>query len=282
MYINSNTLYSIYSQLTKNCEICKIGDHVVYYKQKEINNPLACKNLIDLDIKSAFPTLCGVLFGKNSTFVKNIENKQTKLEKNIFISNTLKDLEKETGDNYLIQLNYLSKMIILGYIFNKYEEIDIIEYKKDGVLFSGNEVDEKNLDFNFFLEENNIQFKKKEILKYLRFDNTSFYLDEKKEMDVKGKYKEPPIHLNDSILKILNYETDNEFFKDLKKIYSKEYYTILFKTNSFSEIKYYYGFSKGNKFLNNELKFENLNFNINPRIILIQIIYPIVNLLRMM
>jgi hypothetical protein len=199
-------LLVMYSSVIPNDNICKLFSVFNYYYANEIKNDILVKNVFRIDIKSAFPTICKILFKDNKYIINKLESLTTKNERNIFIATHLK--------NYLIDLNNYSKMVIFGYVYNNYSNVEILEYQKDGILFSGEEMIPKIVEFNDLLNSN-FKFNFDLINTYIRFNNTSIYYVNNGPIEVKGKYKNPPnkLFLNDNL-------------SEIKKIYSYDYFNV--------------------------------------------------------
>ena len=85
-------------------DLAQIDKNIAYYladKDDQFVSSRHTKNLniVELDIKSAFPTICRNIFGKESSFVQKMDSFTDKKERLIFIATTL----KETGQDYLNQ-----------------------------------------------------------------------------------------------------------------------------------------------------------------------------------
>jgi hypothetical protein len=263
-----------YSKLTNECKISKLGETYFFYYADENNLNLLVNDCIEIDIRSAFPSICRILFGKENEIVKEIYKKETKLERNIFISTRLKD--------NIPELNDYCKYFIFLKIFNNYDNINILEYKKDSLLFSGEISVKPKYDYieNYF-EDQEIEFKLNNIKKYIRFSKTSVYQNDN-IIDVKGKYKDPPVFLKTSITDIINENKifDNDFLNNILKFYKNELYLDLFKFNHLiDKVKHHYTFGD-NSFLDRFGKFsKNIN-DIDPTQVLFKFLYPILTLLK--
>ncbi len=270
----NSSLIDDYCRVTKNCDINKLSGVFAYYFGDNISSYISVKSnndikIFDIDIKSAFPNICRILFGENDPFVKEIFSIDNKLERNKFISISL--THNKTFKYKISDLNIYSKIIILGYIYTLFDDISILEYKKDGVLFIGKvrPMIEEN-EIIKLIDNYQIQFSQKSSKRYMRFNRTSIIYYEDK-VDIKGMYKTLPIIIKDLIL---NYETN----VNLKQIYSNIYFDILKKSNLKELITNYYLFDTSNYLtIDGSLK-SDIN-QCHPPSYLIYIIYPYLNLL---
>lgn len=282
------------SQIDKNIAFYLADKDDQYVSSRHTTN----LSIVELDIKSAFPTICRNLFGVDSPFVHKMDSFQDKRERLIYIATTL----KETGKDYLNQLNLICKMTVLGIVIELLynDNVLVLELKKDGILFTcTHESLDKlktflplvnhqrfvntdylkvyakypfvkyliNAGFNFHLEEYQT---------YYRCNKTSVYLDKAGEkLTIKGKYKYVPKKIKSIILKILNLE-DVKFDK-IQQIYSKDYFTIC-KKNGLNEIitNYYTCPDNKNRVIDptgNYIKMQPI-INIDPHIYLRLFVFP--------
>jgi hypothetical protein len=278
--LNFNQFFGIYKEITKECPFSNDPTETFYYNEQDhLKNNLLVNQCIELDISSAFPTICAYVFGKDSPFVKKIYEFDNKFERNKFIAIQL------THNNNLIKdglklLNSYCKIIILGYIYNNFSNITIIEYKKDGAVFTGTLNYNKNDEFNNFIEiQMGIIFHIDLINQYIRFNRTSIYNYLNKPLEIKGMYKDCPIYLKEIILpSIFNGEffNNNELMTNLKKIYTELYYIILYNGELYQDINYYYKFK--NKFMQPNSSLDIIQ--VNPKFILFNFLYPIITLIK--
>jgi hypothetical protein len=137
-----------------------------------------------------------------------------------------------------------------------------------------------NEEFNKFIENViDIKFHIDLIRTYIRFNKTSVFDYLNKPIEIKGKYKSPPIYLIDNILpKVFNKEffNDSQLQRNIKDIYTELYYEILYKGGLHKDVTEYYKFS--NKFVqsNGELQVTPTN----PKFILFHFLYPIITLTK--
>jgi hypothetical protein len=263
-----------YSKITQKCSINNIGtDYLYYYADDKSKSSLLATDVLEIDITRAFPTICKIIFGNESEIVQKIFSIEDKLERNIFISTSLKEMSSENS-NYIQLLNMYAKIICLGKIYNDWDNISILEYKKDGAVFTAIPKSTKNQYFDDFLVNNNVEFHINEIDIYLRFNTTSVYKS-KKEISVKGKYKNPPLYIKENLNNIL---TDPYSIEYLLNHYNNDFFNILKYAKLFDTLKYYYAFE--NKFITKTNEFsQNVN-DCFPKNILRSFVFPILNLLR--
>lgn len=238
--------------------------------------------ILDIDISSCFPTVCKFLFkDENPKFVNDIMQQPTKLEKNIFIANTLKETP------YLKILNIVSKMIILGYIFDREdsENISLLEFEKDGCLIFSNNISyyksiENNILDSPFLEFiNSLEFKFRltEYDYYIRCNNTSwFWSDNDQKLRLKGTFK----HVPKAILKFYN-DVFSGIAVDIDKIiniYKISTLKFIKNNNLQSVLQDYYYCGEDNRVLNTLGKYEKYHFRtsqIDPKLYLSTFIFPV-------
>lgn len=298
-----NNLLQMYSNIQfhpQYSDISTLDKHIAYYladngdqfisARKESNN-----RIVELDIKSAFPTICRNLFGEESEFVRKMDSISQKRERLIYIATTL----KEAGD-YLIQLNIMCKMIVLGTISELLPDDNflVFELKKDGILFTCSDeslerlktlmpienierfvnMDHDNvyqsLPFNKYLLETDFLFHLTEYESYYRANKTStFHNEEDKELIIKGRYKYMPKKMKQLILKILTLQ--HEELDQVREIYTSEYLKIC-QQNGLNEILDNYYICDNDCVINstgNYVKY-NHTVHIDPMVYLITFIYP--------
>lgn len=225
--------------------------------------------LFEIDIKSAFPTICKCLFGEKSDFVKGIYSLSDKKERNIFISTNLKNTK------YLKLLNIICKIIILGTTFESYSDLSLLELKKDGVLISCKDID-SNIKSKFidFVINNGFEFHRKEYQKYIRCNRTTMLTD-KNQLIIKGMYKHFPLKVKENIMDILS--GNDNCLDYYQKIYSEKYFRIV-KHNNLNEIINGYYLCENGRFLDQRGKYVKYSskIDINPRLYLKTFIFPVV------
>ena len=276
-------LIDIFINITKGESIAQIGSPFLFYYSDDIDKDILIKDIFSIDIKSAFPTICKILFGDESEFVKKIYSFDKKLERNIFISTTLKQWSQITKVDYLSEITLLSKILIFNYVFSKYSNIKILEYAKDGMYIHGipnTQYNEHSEKFFKLMEKYKITYHEDKIETYIRFNKTSIY-QTKNNIEIKGKYKDLPDGLHDIIIKLLSGLIYNqELILLIQKVYSLDYFNILFYGGVIDYLEYLYKF-KNNKFININGDFIDSINNVNPYSYLYNIIYPILNLIRL-
>lgn len=265
-------IFAYYCELVPEEKIFKIGEVFNYYYADDLNSKILTRKLIKIDIKSAFPTICELMFGTNSPFIQQLKLIENKLDRNIFISNTLKNI---TDRDYLLELNNYSKIVIFCYVFNNYENVTVFEYQKDGVLFSGDESSFKNKNLKDILSSSFI-FHIDNIDLYTRFSKTSYYYTNN-ELDVKGALKNPPQYIATKIKEIIKDPYIN--LNEILEIYSRSRFLIYRTLNLLPELSKYFKF--------NELYYLDKNGNKKtnpdecyPRSILKYCLFPILAMLR--
>ncbi len=285
-------------------DLSQIDKNIAYYLADKDDQFVSSRhtgntNIVELDIKSAFPTICINIFGLESPFVKKMNSFTDKRERLIFIATTL----KETGKDYLNQLNLICKMTVLGTIIEllqKDDQVLVLELKKDGILFtcSAESLDKlktflplinqqrfvntdylrayQHYPFTKFIIDNDFNFHLEEYQVYYRCNKTSVYLNNTGDsLIVKGKYKYMPDKVRDIVLKLLNMTQI-----DLKKIrekYTRNYFDIC-KKNGLNEIleQYYICKENGNKVIDptgNYIKMKPV-IDIDPQVYLKLFIFP--------
>lgn len=265
-------LFTHYCKLIPEEKLFKIGEIFNYYYADELNSKILTRKLIKVDIKSAFPTICELMFGSDSSFIKQLKLIENKLDKNIFISNTLKTVPDK---NYLLELNNYSKIVIFNYIFNNYENITVFEYQKDGALFSGDESHSKNksltdiLNSYFIFHIDNIDL-------YTRFSKTSYYYANN-DLDVKGALKNPPSYIVNKIKEIIKDPYID--LKEILEIYTDSRFLIYKTLNLIPELTKYYKFNELYYLDKNGLKKTN-PIECYPRSVLKYCLFPILAMLR--
>lgn len=230
-------LLNYYGELvTDSNKIYNLGEVFNYYYADDLNVRVHTKNLIKVDISSAYPTICELIFGSNSPFILQLKSIETKLERNIFISNTLKNI---TTSNYLLELNNYCKIVVMSYIFNYYDNVFVFEYQKDGVLFSGEKTFSKNKEYDILINKY-FKFHVDSVSSYIRFNKTSI-IQETNKLYVKGNYKEPPPFIISIINKILSNETVD--LSIIPAIYNESYFNYIKTLGMNDLIKNYYKFN---------------------------------------
>ena len=237
--------------------------------------------IIDIDITSCFPTICNFLFcDENPEFVNKINKLENKLEKNILISNTLK------GTNYLKILNIISKMVILGFIFDRRDsdKVSLLEFEKDGCLIFTNDpnyfkcIEYRDSDSRFlkYINEIGFKFHIEEYDYYIRCNHTSwFWSQQNKKLKMKGFYKKTPEKVNKYYNDLFIGNTTD--VKKFKEIYNIDSFKFI-KSNNLKNILNKYYMCDEETILNSTGKYEKYNWlksKINPDLYLKTFIFPI-------
>lgn len=263
-------------------EVTKIGGPISWYLADSQDNLISVEKgenyIVDIDIQSAFPTICRNLYGNDSEFIKKMDSIEEKRGKNIFIATSLKGKPLKT-------INNISKLTILGVIFDisqqeSLDDIDILELKKDGCLIVCKKDTWERLKnihnltnrFTSFIINSNFYFHIKENLKYVRCNRTSFVLDDSQKLSIKGKYKNCPSGLKEIIERIFLKKSYN--INDLLTIYSNKYFKLLRNYNLINLLNKYY--LVDNKAIDSggEYKIYNSNLDIDPRMYLKIFVFP--------
>lgn len=278
-----NDLIPLYVELVKDAgELGTLGDKYVYQLADTTKSSILSTNAIEVDIKSAFPTICRLMYGKDNSFVQQIYKIESKFERNKFISIQLTEQSKRDGKLYLQDLNFWSKVLSLGYLYAKYEDIVVIQYIKDGVIFNGNVKNdpcESSILFNKFIIENDVIFHEKHLDSFIRFNRTTVIKFGDK-LSIKGMLKAPPQYITDIVIPSIMSGNiyDYKHLNDVKLKYSVKYYMILREVPLTEELTYYY---KSNDQYLNEIGKPCGIMDLDPRAYLRYIVYPILSLYRL-
>jgi len=278
----------------KYSKLAKINSEISWYFSDEDNIFISSKskfnnNIIELDIKSAFQTICNSIYDSNLDFIKNMNKIEDKEKRNKFISTNLKKMYNDENNNinnssYLSDLTSISKTIIFGIIIDNFSnDIEILEIKKDSCIIICNNntkyifenLNESKSNFTKFILDHGFKFNFKNYDKYIRYNKTSiFTLND--EIIFKGLYKYRPNFINKITKDILN---DSIQLDEIKKIYSKKYLNIILNNNIIDLFNYYY-LCEDNKILlngGNYFKMENSLKNIiDPYTYLSFLVFPLI------
>lgn len=292
-----NHIVSLYSKIKrfpdayKNKNIFNIDKPMRWLYADETNQYVSVfrknieYNLFDIDITGCFPTICKYLFkNENPQFVEKIESLSDKTKKNIFIANTLKNT------SYLRILNIISKMVILGYVFDRddSEKNSLLEFEKDGCLILSidktlyNNIKNNYIDSEFlqFIYENNFVFHIIDFDYYIRCNNTSIFWKDKDEyIRFKGMYKHIPLKIKELYCNV--FKGNNVNLKEFLEIYNINCLKIIINNNlnEIIENYYYCGDVIDRKILNNIGKYEKYQWkksNISPEMYLKFFIFPLI------
>ena len=246
-------------------------NQLVYYHADKTNTAIKIINkpIYEVDIKSAFPTICHQLFPAESDFIQKLDSFDDKLAKNIHISTTLKD----TG--YLQQLNLISKMVICSVVFDSDPSALILELKKDGVIYIGEPLNHNKKLYKTYINDYNFTIKENKYQKYIRYARTSIFQDD--NITIKGIFKDRPPFLMEQLRLILS---DMEYDKNLLKYYSSKYWEII-RLNNLDELFLNF-YNCESKYLLPNFRYNSIkkieDCNINPITYLKLFIFPILNL----
>ncbi len=268
-------VFNLYSQIKvkkENRNFYNLNT-IVYYLADIQRSIISANNVYEIDIRSAFPTICRIMFKEEKKFIDRLDELQEdKLARNIFISTTLKETE------YLKQLNLIAKMIISSILMDADPEANPLELKKDGIVYVGKRIDGGSL-YRYFTDKG-FTIRTTPYSKYIRYQRTSHYLSEEKTLTIKGVFKDRPQFLSDLATKILNKEEVD--FDPVVKIYSNLYFEII-QQNMLDEVFMKYYACDGRKYLNNQFRYDKLHTisqikNLSPKSYLKLFIYPLLNL----
>jgi len=280
--MNLNDLIPLFVEIVTEPKFKTLGPPFTYQLAEDIKSNVLTKQVMEIDIKGAFPTICRLMYGEDSAFVKSIFALPDKFERNKHIAITLKREGDKNGVSYLADLNLWSKILVMGYIYSRYEDIVIIQYVKDGVLFLGTlkeELDSNGNTFVDFVVKNQVTFHERRIDTFIRFNRTSV-ITYGKELSIKGDYKDPPKLLCDKVIPTIlgGGIYDYEMLTEVKRLYSKQYCQILRQGSLTDDINRLYLIN--GKYLNSSGKLDAL-VNLDPRAYLRYILYPILSLCRL-
>jgi len=214
--------------------------------------------IIDLDIKSAGPTVCRNFFGEDSDFVKNLSTINDKTQRSIYISTSLPS-EILRCINIVLKLVIVGLIVELNNIIQSYSKsnIFILELKKDGITFCG---DRKILNiintlhdyvdispFINFIVNSNFKFHYDTYTYYCRYSKTTVLVSDNNDIIRKGIFKYSP-QMIEKLSKQLfvNGEIDKSItsnYVDEKFIY------VILKSNCSDLINQYLVCSNTNKVL---------------------------------
>jgi len=280
-----NELLTKYSKInipTNYQEISKADKAISWYLADSTNQFVTISksnniNIIELDIRQAFTTICNCLFEPNNSFLVQMNKIEDKKSRNIFIATSLVNTE------YLRLLNIISKVVICGVLF-EINNITLLELKKDGAIITCDddtlnklinlkEITDSSLPFLNYIISHNFNFHTTEFKKYIRSNKTSYFLDLDDNLIIKGIYKHSP----NFIKKLQKNIIQNNFqdFNEIIKIYSKKYLNIIL-INHLNELLTDYYLCDNKKFVSYDNKYISNKNDIDPEIYLKTFIYPII------
>jgi len=163
-----------------------------FYQADKTDSRIISRNPIEIDIRSAFPTFLNFLLPTDDPLLQKINNITDKIERNKTLSITLK-----RDENYKLKgvdlelMNKLARAIIVCCVYSRYENVNILEFKKDSLLFLGQQKiigDRDSIDFFKFVTDNNINFRETIYKFYIRFNNNSYFINNELGVEIKGNY----------------------------------------------------------------------------------------------
>ena len=252
-----------YEEITpKNTELFDLNNK--YFYVDKTNTEIFVRDCWEVDIKSASLSIFPLIFPEDKEFIDSCKNIDNKVERYSKISSKYKN--EYVGElNKLQTQNQYFKMFLLSFIFTKWTNITILELKKDGCIFIGEQKDIDDNKFINYCEINNINFHIDEILKYFHYNKISIF-QYNESIDIKGRYKNFPKYLEKIVVDILNDDFNIYSRQDMEEVfekYTKKYYTILQLTHNTQQIKYYYS-----EYFENV--FDNLRILLYPMIYLLK------------
>jgi len=279
--MNLNDLIPLFVQIVTEDKFRTLGPPFTYQLADDVKTNMLTKSAIEIDVKGAFPTICRLMYGKEDPFVQSIFAIPDKFERNKHIAITLKRKGDLDGKSYLTDLNLWSKILTMGYIYSRFEDIVIIQYVKDGAIFIGTHKEEFDMNCKSFVDyihDNDVVFHERQIDTFIRFNKTSL-VAYGGDVTVKGLYHDLPEYISHDIIPALLSGSiyDYTLLDKVKKIYSKLYGQISLSTPAHSDIKKFYDIN--GKYLNSLGKPDSLS-NLDPRAYLRYIVYPILSLCR--
>jgi len=277
-----NDLIPLFVEIVTDIKFKTLGSPYTYQLADELETNLLAKSVFEIDIKSAFPTICKLMYGEDDPFVKKIYSIENKIERNKFIAITLKKQGEIDNKAYLSDLNLWSKILTMGYIYSKFIDVVIIQYIKDGAIFIGtyneNISDIQNTFIDFIIK-NQVIFHERRIDTFIRFNKTSI-VKCRNEITIKGDYHDLPKYICETIIPSLLGGSiyDYELLNRIKRVYSNTYCQIVKNSAMVNEVKYLYEIN--GSYLNIFGKPDSLK-NLDPLSYLRYIIYPILSLCRL-
>jgi len=278
-------IINLYLDITSDCSINKLGTPFAYYYADDIDSNIKNSNLQEIDMKDAFASIIKFKLGTNHPFCIEIDKINNKKEKVIYISTTITNENKK--GNYFItlnEINILTKVVILGYVYANNKNIQIIEYKKDGLAYNGNSLSSSSItsetsQFNEIIREN-FKFHKYNYNLYFRIYKTSYFLDYNNKLIIKGNYKNLPPFISNILHRFLCEREiyNSELLYDIKKKYSKLYLEILLQSNLINDINELYKINNGYLDVNGKIQTDIQQ--LHPHSYLYYILFPILSLLR--
>ena len=252
-----------YEEITpKNIAIFDLNNN--YFYVDKTNTEILVRDCWEVDIKSASLSIFPLIFPEDKDFIDSCKNITDKVERYSMMSSKYKNDFVGELNKLQIQNQYF-KMFLLSFIFTKWSNITILELKKDGCVFIGNE---KDIDENQFIEyctNNDVNFHIDEIKSYFHYNKISVF-QYNDNIEIKGRYKNFPKYLEKLVYDILNDEFDIYSRQEMEEVfekYTQKYHTLLKLTHDNQQLKYYYS-----EYFENI--FDNLRILLYPMIYLLK------------
>lgn len=270
-------------------EIAKADKAISWYLADSTNQYITVAkvtniNILEIDIRQAFTTICRSLFEASNEFIIQMNQIEDKKSRNIFIATSLVNTE------YLRLLNIISKIIVFGVLF-EIGNVTLLELKKDGAIVTCNDetlvkilnMNDKSLSSNYeflnYVLLSNFEFHMTQHDRYIRSNRTSYFVTGN-ELVVKGTYKHLPTYINK--LQKLIVQNNFENYNEIIKIYSRHYLNILL-LNNLNELLNEYYICDNKRYLAADGKYviKAKDNDIEPKNYIKTFIYPIVLSMKM-
>jgi len=261
-------------------EIAKTDKAISWYLADASNQLITVSktpnvNLVEIDIRQAFTTICNNLFSPGDEFITQMNAIEDKKSRNIFIATSL-------NAEYLRLLNIISKIIIFGIVFELEKNITLLELKKDGILITCDDntlekisnILKQESEFIQYVVSKGFEFHVTQYQRYIRSIRTSYLVDNSNNIIVKGIFKHSPSYIRKLQKEIL---LDNfEDFKEVLEIYSQPYFNILINNHLNDLLEKYY-ICDNKRYLNKSSKYvlAAKKNEIDPRNYIKVFIYPV-------
>lgn len=282
---NINDIINTYLNITiNNKRISTLGTPFNYKLGSELNtNLVSRKNILYIDIKRAGPTILNIFLGKDNELVQKVNSISDKKERSKLITISLK---YNKYDINIRDLLIWQKILILGYCYSLYDNINILEYNNDGVIFTyHNKINTTN-NLLSFIKDNNVEYNFQNISEYYYINNNSYICDENNNVNIHGIYKNIPQYFTEYIIPniLINKDIYNkEIINNINEKYNKIFYKILIELHDINSLNKYYGFLSDNtyRYLTYNNKFTYNYKDINIEEYKRNIIYPMILLNRL-
>jgi hypothetical protein len=222
--------------------LSKINENFVWYFADSYNKDVYMNideqpNLVivDLDIKTAGPTICRNFYGNNNEFVQKLLTIEDKRERSIFISTNL-DVDDLKCINIVCKIVIFGLIIELNRIIKQHSNSDIfiLELKKDGLIFCCDKIllsVINNLyeygeysEFVKFIIERNFKFHYDTYRYYCRYNRTTIMVTTSGKIIRKGQFKYCPVaikKISRQLFQTGTYDADIvKKYRDQKFIYA--------------------------------------------------------------